>query len=252
MDRASRRDEIEERRRQGERTPANSSGLATQPATSLTSRAGRKSWISVRARRYVRTCEATAESERDGKSPSPARRGKFSGKISGKLQAGRREQPTRARPRPTRASFHLPPSPPLPLSPTIKRHQHRPRSRLLRCRNRVLSSGFSDAISDTRSITGSAGSRDVISRGGSETAEGEMREMGKMEVVSEERWQIVMSMCRSGRGVLISHHQAAQHPDASHARPMSVVGHAILPLVKNLCRASRVQRGRIYWWRWLE
>lgn len=69
-------------------------------------------------RRYVRARDndgGASEIEKVG-ALLPARRGKFTGKISGKLQAGRREQPTRARPRPTRASSF--PS-------TIKHHQHR-------------------------------------------------------------------------------------------------------------------------------
>lgn len=80
---------------------------------------------------------------------SPARRGKFTGKISGRLQAGRREQPTRARPRPTHASS---------LPPTIKRHQHR------------LVRGFC-AVATKYRLRGSPAGRDTRSNAGLHSVE---------------------------------------------------------------------------------
>lgn len=135
---------------------------------------------------------------------------------------------------------------------TIKRHQHRSRSRLLRCRNRVPSSEFSaDAISDTRSKLGSAGSR---CRGGGGKAVAAAI-WGRMEWRRSGNWRSGgRRLYQCSRSEIVSvdtppsrstASTASGRNWASHAR-LSVVGHTIYHWRTSAAQvARRVQRGRI-------
>jgi len=113
-------------KREGEKTPMNSSGLATQRCRHFSRRSeildlGSGPW-SGPVRQTIRpdawNGDRASETGKDGALlPSPTRRGKFAGKIAGKLQAGRREPTQRARDHDQLAPLPSPPPPPPPPHP---------------------------------------------------------------------------------------------------------------------------------------